>query len=185
MPPLKIFHPSPGSTVVSNFLVAQGNGDAGLRNLIGIIWAPSGSLVAVSMLHDNPPHWTRFFEDFEPGSGYWLEIFDALTRERLACSGPFDAEEDTGHGPAVYFPVMNGSFDHNGTAYGSYAAGMVKGKTSKGGVDTPWVNAPVGLGFYTIRFNNLPLDATHSTTMTVQDTVLPLSTTDVTGLSIT
>ena len=187
---LQINHPLPGGTVFSNFLVAQGEGDPAIRNIIGIIWDPSGMVVAVGMALQNPPHWAITFTDFKPGSGYCLEVIDANTRQRLACAGPFDAVlKHPAHGPSVYFPTLNGSLDRNGWAYG-YTPGInaVEGSVTGPAGASPWFfqsQGPPATRYWAVPFSGLTPDPTHMSTLTVREKVNPASATSVTGLAIT
>lgn len=185
---LQVFHPLPGTTVVSNFLVAQGDGDPVIRNLIGIIWDPSGMVVAVGMALKNPPHWIIPFTDFAPGNGYCLEIIDANTRIRLACSGPFDAVQDDTKGPQIWYPAANSTLSKNGSAYG-YSPGIHPIEASVASpTGTPkWFDqsqGPPTNPYYLVTFSNLPLDGTNSSTLTAREKANPTSSTDVKNLSI-
>lgn len=187
---LQIKHPLPGETIFSNFLAAQGDGDPAIRNIIGIIWDPSGMVVAVGMALQNTPHWVIPFADFKPGNGYCLEVIDANTRQRLACAGPFDAVlKAPAHGPGFYFPSMNGFFDRNGSAYG-YTPGVnaVEGSVTGPAGTSPWFfqsQGPKATNYWVVPFSGLTPDATHMSTMTVREKINPASATSVTGLKIT
>jgi hypothetical protein len=186
---LQIKHPQPGATVVSNFLVAQGDGDPAIRNLIGIIWDASGMVVAVGMALANPPHWLIPFEHFTPGQGYCLEIIDANTRQRLACVGPFDANPAPPvHGPTVFFPAMGATISTNMAAYGQ-AAGVnpLEGMISGPNGNTLWVpqsQGPPNTPFWVISFSNVPANAAHTSKLTVREQANHVISTDVNNLAV-
>jgi hypothetical protein len=186
---LIINHPLPGETVASQFIAAQGDGDPTIRNVIGIIWDPLATVVAVGMAIRNPPHWIIGFYDIPPGNGYCLEVIDANTKERLACSGPFDAvDTPPAHGPTVYYPTTGATVSANFSAYGYWAGvnpleGQVQEPSGPSGWQ-PQVKGPPGTPNWIISFTSLKPDHTGGSSFTVRDTVVHATSTTVGGLSV-
>jgi hypothetical protein len=186
---LLINHPLPGDTVVSQFVAAQGDGDPSIRNVVGIIWDSMANVVAVGMAIRNPPQWIIGFTDIPAGLGYCLEVIDANTKERLACSGPFDVTDQETHGPEIYYPLDGATVNRNMSAYGydpgnSPVQGRVQGP---GGFDTGWIDqmhGPPGSPNWIVSFTNLKLDATHSSTFTVREKNNPSAMSSTNNISI-
>jgi hypothetical protein len=182
---LLISHPLPGDTVIQEFVAAQGSGDPAIRNLIGIIWGADSRVVAVAAALQEPPNWIIPFFDIPEGYGYCLEVIDANTKERLACSGPFDAVPRTQHGPEVFYPKANATVPTNVAPYGSWLGNAVRGKMVQGGntiQDQAQTMGPPQSQYWTVSFGGLPQGAGYS--FTAYDSVNPAQSTTVAGLTV-
>jgi hypothetical protein len=184
----RINHPAPCDTVMSDFLLAQGTGDPAIRNIIGILWDASGSLVAVAPAMFGTPDWAIAFEDYEPGNGYCLEVIDACSRQLLACVCPFDAVPSDGRGPTVWYPAAGANLYRNLSSYGS-SPGLnpVEGQVTGPNGNTPWVDqsqGPPNTAYWILTFANVPLNANPTSILTVREKANPANSTSVPNLTI-
>jgi hypothetical protein len=179
---LVISHPIADQKVIADFILAQGNASIPILNLIGIIWGPNSSIVAVSFGSASPPIWLIPFTEVPVGQGYCLEVIDANSKEKLACAGPFEVIPNPTRNPGCFYPKNNDTVGVNVTPYGTTANPPITGsKMERGGVLLQNGTATPGLpaNQWGQEFFNLTLGS--NTTFTVTDGSGP---TVVTGLKI-
>ena len=168
----RILHPRSGEQVHADFLVAQGDGDAAIAHLVGIILDRAGRVVATGTMLKPPPHWLILFHNIYPGQDYSLEVRDATTSYLLGCVCPIDAVKVRPFDPQIFYPASGATVGQSFSSYGQTGANDVEGQVdSPGGVSTGWIAQTQGPPYWIVSFSGIPKDATCSTTLTVRDTV--------------